>query len=91
MEKKGYTISDREVGETLTRLAARSTGRIIVGLFASSIPRIQQAVNTASEMGRRVVFNGRSLETSVRIARSLGYIDIPEGMEDRRVGGQRLF
>lgn len=81
VEKQGYTVSDREVGETMTRVAAKSPGRIIVGLFASSIPRIQQAVNTASEMGRRVVFNGRSIETSVRIARSLGYINIPDGME----------
>ena len=81
VEKKGYTLTDREVGETMTRLAAKSRGRIIVGLFASSIPRIQQAVNTAGEMGRKVVFNGRSIETSVRIARSLGYIDIPMGME----------
>jgi ribonuclease J len=81
VEKEGYTISDEQIGETMTGIAAKSRGRIIVGLFASSIPRIQQAVNTAVATGRKVVFNGRSVETSVRIARGLGHIHIPDGME----------
>ena len=81
VEREGYTISDQEVGDTLGRISAGRTGRIIVGLFASSITRIQQVIDIARAINRKVVFNGRSIETSVNIAKDLGYIRIPEEME----------
>ncbi len=81
VEKEGYTISEQEVGETLIRIAAGRKGRIIVGLFASSITRIQQVVDIAAQLNRKIIFNGRSIETSVNIAKKLGYIIVPAGME----------
>jgi ribonuclease J len=81
VEKEGYTISDEEVGNTLERISAGRTGRIIIGLFASSITRIQQVIDIAQAINRKVVFNGRSIETSVNIAKDLGHIRIPEEME----------
>jgi ribonuclease J len=81
VEKEGYTTTDQEVGETLTRITVGKKGRIIVGLFASSISRIQQVVDIAESVGRHVIFNGRSIETSVNIAKNLGYINISEGVE----------
>jgi ribonuclease J len=81
VEKEGYTISDREIGETLKGVISKCRGRVIVALFASSISRIQQIIDIAEENGRKVVYNGRSIEVSVGIAKSLGYIRIPDGME----------
>lgn len=81
VEKKGYTASDREIGETLAAIAQQSRGRIIVALFASSIMRIQQIVDIAAARGRKIAFNGKSIEISVHIARNLGYLTIPDGME----------
>ena len=81
VEKDGYTISDQDVGDTITRICAAAGGRIIVALFASSIPRIQQAVKTARLTGRKIVFNGKSVETSVEIARELGYLKVPLDLE----------
>ncbi len=81
VEKEGYTISDQEIGETLARIATGRKGRIIVGLFASNISRIQQVIDIAQATNRKAIFNGRSIETSVNIAKELGYINIPEGME----------
>jgi len=81
VEKEGYTISDQEVGETLARISTGGKGRIIVGLFASSITRIQQIIDIARATNRKVIFNGRSIETSVNIAKKLGYINISEEME----------
>jgi ribonuclease J len=81
VEKEGYTISDQEIGETLARIVSGRRGRIIVGLFASNISRIQQVVDIAQATNRKVILNGRSIETSVNIAKELGYINIPEGME----------
>lgn len=81
VEKEGYTISDEAVGETLDQLIREAPGRVIVALFASNIARIQQIVDSARKKGARVVFNGRSMELSVRVASELGYLSIPEGME----------
>ncbi|WP_319408018.1 ribonuclease J [uncultured Desulfosarcina sp.] len=81
VEKEGHTISAQEIGAELSRITDAATGRIIVALFASNIARIQQIVNIAKVRGRKIVINGRSIEVSVAIARDLGYLDIPEGME----------
>jgi len=81
VEKEGYTISDQEIGDTLGRISTGRKGRIIIGLFASSITRIQQVIDIAQAINRKVIFNGRSIETSVNIAKELGYIDILEETE----------
>lgn len=81
VEKEGYTISDKEIGETMERVMLKSRGRIIVALFASNIARIRQIVDIAERRRSKVVFNGRSIEVSVGIAKDLGYICMPEEME----------
>ena len=81
IEKEGYTISARAISEKLARIVDESRGRIIIALFASNINRIQQIVNIAVERGKKIVFNGRSIEVAVNIARNLGYIQIPGGVE----------
>jgi ribonuclease J len=81
VEKEGYTISDKEIGETLDKIITDSHGRIIVALFASNIGRIQLIVDIARTRDKKVVFNGRSIEVSVNIARSLGHLTIPADTE----------
>ena len=80
VEQEGYTISDKQIGETFDQISSRSTGRIIVALFASNIARIQIIVDVARKIGRKVVVSGRSIEVSVDIAQTLGHLDIPAGM-----------
>jgi ribonuclease J len=81
IEKEGYTISAREIRDKLARIIDGSAGRIIIALFASNINRLQHIVNIAHERGKKIVFNGRSIEVAVNLARDLGYIKIPEGVE----------
>jgi len=81
VEKEGYTKSAQEIGETLDNITRGSKGRIIVALFASNVARIQQITKIAKGRGRKVIFNGRSIEISVDLAKKLGYIDIPQDME----------
>ncbi len=81
VEKEGYTISDVEIGENLSKIALKTKGRIIVALFSSSIARIQQIADIANARGSKVAFNGRSIEISVRIAKELGYLHFPEDIE----------
>ncbi len=81
VEKDGQTISDEVIGNTLRKIISNSTGRVIVALFASNIARIQQVVNIIKSGKRKIVFNGRSIELSVKTAVSLDMLHIPEGME----------
>jgi len=81
IEKEGYTISAKEIGETLARITMGCRGRVIIALFASNIARIQQIVNIAEARDKKIIFNGRSIEISRSIAKKLGYLKIPEGIE----------
>ncbi|ACL06055.1 beta-lactamase domain protein [Desulfatibacillum aliphaticivorans] len=80
-EKEGYTLSESEIGATLEKAVRDSSGRVIVALFASNVPRLAQIVNIAAKTGKKIVFNGRSIEVSMRIAQELGYINVPPGMQ----------
>ncbi|MGB9500052.1 MAG: ribonuclease J [Dissulfuribacterales bacterium] len=81
VEKEGQTISDEVIGETLEHIISKSKGRVIVALFASNIARIQQVVNIIKPGRRKIIFNGRSIELSVKVASDLGMLHIPDGME----------
>lgn len=81
VESRGYTVSDAEIGDSLARICKKCPGRIIVALFASNIGRIQQIADIADVSDRKIVFNGRSIEISVSIARQLGHLKLPDGME----------
>ncbi|HWK16224.1 MAG TPA: ribonuclease J [Solirubrobacteraceae bacterium] len=79
-DRPGFSPSEREVGPHLEEVFARAEGRIIVTSFASNIHRVQQVVDAASALGRKVSLVGRSMRKNVNIGRSLGHIEIPDGM-----------
>jgi ribonuclease J len=68
------------VGPKLEEVFGRCQGRIVVTCFASNIHRVQQVVDAASVLGRKVSLVGRSMRKNVNIGRMLGHIDVPEGM-----------
>jgi len=81
VERPGATSPDTQIGDTLTRIVERSPGRVIVALFASNIGRIQTIVDIARAAGRKVIITGRSIEASSEIARTLGYLTLPSGID----------
>ena len=50
----------------------------LVATFASNVDRVQQLINTAHKYGRKVILQGRSMETVIEIATDLGYVKIPD-------------
>jgi ribonuclease J len=81
IEREGATVPDSRIGETLAQIVERSPGRVIVALFASNIGRIQMIVDIARQAGRKVIISGRNIEASAEIAKSLGYLQVPRGLE----------
>ena len=79
-DRPGISVSESIVGPNLERVFARCKGRIVVTCFASNIHRVQQVVDAAAANDRKVALVGRSMRKNVNIGRTLGHIDVPEGM-----------
>lgn len=80
-ERPGSTMSERVVGESFELLFREARNkRIIVATFASNIHRVQQIIDVASALGRKVAVIGRSLENLVNVGTELGYLNIPQGI-----------
>src|SRR5919198_1002392 len=77
-ERPGMTPSERVVGEAFRQIIPLREGRILVSSFASNVHRMQQAIDVAVSVGRKVCVVGRSMRKNVNIARNLGYMDVPD-------------
>jgi ribonuclease J len=80
VERPGFTPSERAVVPRLEDLCRSAPRRVVLSCFASSIHRIQQVIDIASRVGRKVAFVGRSMVDNIEIAHSLEYLRIPDGM-----------
>jgi ribonuclease J len=78
-DRPGMSPSESSVGPHLAEVFGRCEGRIVITSFASNIHRVQQVVDAATAVGRKVSLVGRSMRKNVNIGRSLGHIEIPEG------------
>jgi ribonuclease J len=77
-ERPGFTGSERLVGEAFRQIIPQRRGRVLVACFASNVHRMQQAIDVAVEVGRKVCVVGRSMRKNLNIARNLGYVHVPE-------------
>ncbi len=80
VERPGFTPSERVVAPRIEELVRSAPRRVVLSCFASSIHRIQQVIDIAERVGRKVAFVGRSMVDNVEIAHDLGYMRIPDGM-----------
>src|ERR1700756_2591052 len=80
VERPGFTGSERAIVPRIEELCRSAPRRVILSCFASSIHRIQQVIDIASHVNRKVAFVGRSMVDNVEIAHSLSYLRIPDGM-----------
>ena len=78
VERPGYTMSEKKIGETFHDLFKEAKGRVIIAMFASNIHRIQQVVDNCIEFGRKVCFVGRSMVNVTRLAMEIGELKIPQ-------------
>lgn len=80
-DKPGWTPSERVIDPAFDKLFSTAKGRIIIASFASLISRMQQVIQAAQRHGRKITFIGASMIENAKMARKLGYLDIPEGMQ----------
>lgn len=77
-DKPGWTPSERVIDPAFDQVFTSAPGRIIIASFASLISRMQQAANAAQRHGRKMAFVGASMVENAKIARKLGYLNIPD-------------
>jgi ribonuclease J len=80
VDREGFSPSESVVGPHLEEVFARCEGRIVVTSFASNIHRIQQVVDAAAALERKVALVGRSMRKNMGIARALDHVEVPDGM-----------
>jgi len=79
-DRPGWTPSERVIEPAFDEVFRTAKGRIIVASFASLISRMQQVANAAANHGRKLAFVGTSMVENARIARKLGYLDMPDDL-----------
>ena len=79
VEQPGWTASEAGVREALEQLIGAAPGRVLVTTFASNIGRLCEVVRSAHKLGRKTGVVGRSMEENLRVARELGFLQIPDG------------
>jgi ribonuclease J len=77
-ERPGWTPSEMVIGPAFDKVFTEAPGRVIVATFASLISRIQQVADAAAKHGRKMALAGSSMIDNVKIARKLGYLEIPD-------------
>jgi ribonuclease J len=79
-DQPGKTPSEAALNDAFHQIMREAPGRLIIATFASLISRVQQIVDVAAEHNRRIAVAGRSMVENTKMARRLGYLDIPEEM-----------
>lgn len=76
----GYTESEKAIEKRIEAIARDVNGKIYFTTISSNISRMQQTINVAVKLGRKVVLIGRSIEKKAEIARKIGFINYPQGV-----------
>ena len=77
---KGFSMSEKEVGDTLEKIVSEHTGgRLIIAAFSSWISRVQQLIDIAEKYDKYIFLSGRSMVENIAIAQKLGYLSMKPG------------
>lgn len=79
-DKPGFNKSEKSIEATFEKAALETAGKLLVTMTSSNVSRMQQAINVAQTLGRKVAVVGRSFEKNFQVARDLGYLKVPAGV-----------
>jgi ribonuclease J len=79
-DQPGFIVSEVEVGRALEDIFEAARRRVVVACFASHVHRVQQIMDTAARLGRKLALVGRSMIRNMRVAADLGYLRVPANL-----------
>lgn len=80
VEKPGFNKSEKSIEYSFEKAALETSGKLLITMTSSNVSRMQQAINVAQKLGRKVAVVGRSFENNFQVARDLGYLLVPPGI-----------
>jgi len=80
VDKPGFNKSEKSIEETFEKAALETPGKLLITMTSSNVSRMQQAINAAAKLNRKVAIVGRSFENNFQVARDLGYLQVPPGL-----------
>lgn len=80
VDKPGFNKSEKSIEETFEKAALETPGKLLITMTSSNVSRMQQAINVANKLNRKVAIVGRSFENNFQVARDLGYLRVPPGL-----------
>lgn len=80
VDKPGFNKSEKSIEDSFEKAAAETVGKLLITMTSSNVSRMQQAINVAQKLGRKVAIVGRSFENNFQVARDLGYLQVPAGI-----------
>lgn len=75
VEKPGWSLSENVVVENIEPIIRETTGRLIIGTFASQVERILMIISMAKKFNKKVILEGRSMKSNMEIVKQLNLID----------------
>lgn len=82
-ERDGRTGSEEPLTQFFLEEMRKAQGKFVVTTYSSNINRLNQVLKAAQELGKKVCFVGRSLTNTIEVAKELGLVKLPSGMEVR--------
>ncbi len=76
IEKPGFSLSESVVIDNIEKFIKATSGRLIIGTFASQVERILAVIRAADKYGKKVVVEGRSMKTNIEIIKHLKLLDV---------------
>src|SRR5256886_40039 len=80
-ERPGFTPSEEMLTQHFEKAMRDAQGKVFLTTNSSNVSRLNQAIEAAEKLNRKVCFVGRSIIKATRIARHLGYLQIKRGTE----------
>ncbi len=80
VDKPGFNKSEKSIEESFEKAALETPGKLLITMTSSNVSRMQQAINVAAKLGRKVAIVGRSFENNFQVSRDLGYLSVPPGI-----------
>ena len=80
-ERPGFTPSEEMLTQNFEKTMRESQGKVFVTTNSSNVSRLNQAIEAAEKLNRKVCFVGRSIIKVKQIAQKLGYLHIKRGTE----------
>jgi ribonuclease J len=78
-DEEGYSVSEKIVEKNLEKLFREADGRIILSTFSSMISRLDEIIQIAQRLGRKVAIAGRSMKENIQISQDMGYMKVAKG------------